>query len=133
MKALLLLAIFAAISQAYIIPTWTIYNTYAGYFKPTAVLALNNPQLNTIETINVCGTANSNTQVNNFSYQVGQGSVVWYSGVINVPPQFVFSGASYCFDYTFVVPPTAKPGFVVYLTLNNGTNGLATVQVNFNV
>ena len=133
MKTLLLLAIFAAVSSAYIFPTWINYNPYGGLFTPTAVVARDYSALNTQQVLNVCGLANANIQVYSFSYQVGQGTTVWYSGNVNLAPQDIFSGASYCFYYSFLVPPIARPGFDVYLTLNSQTSSLDTVKVSLTV
>ncbi len=131
MKAIIVFAVLVALSTAYIVPSWSVYS--AGDFKPTAVLAKSYSYVNETNTLNVCGAANRNIQVNSYSYQVGQGSVVWYSGTVNLPPQYVFDGGAFCFFYKLDVPVIARPGFTVYLTLNNATAGLGTVKVDFAV
>lgn len=131
MKALLVLALIFAAASALYEPKWSRYATSAKQFNPISVTSSFPPGVNQYNTVTVCGQAQVDFQVTSFTYQVGRGSTIWYSGTVNEPPQMVFSGAYYCYSYTFLMPSIAAPNFTVYLTLQNPQTTLGTVQVDF--
>ena len=136
MKAFIVFALIVAITSAYYVPEWTAINPSGSAFKISSVLSQNFPIPTQNNILQVCGTAAADISVASFNYQIGRDSTVWFSGVVNVPPQNIFNGGNYCFFFNFQVPTIAAPRFSVMLTLNNPLNPNyphAQVQINYKI
>jgi len=132
MKVLICLALLLALSSAAFAPSWKVLNTYSNQWKPAGVYAQSNAPVGYNNVITVCGNANyDNVAVSSYTYQIGKGSQILYQGTVGIPPVILFQGSGYCFYFNYQVPSAAYPNYYVYLTLQNPTAALATVEVDF--
>jgi len=131
MKAVLCFALLLAVCSAAFSPSWRIVNPFTNAWKPAGVYAQSNARVGQNNIVTVCGNANVDTVVSSYTYQIGRGSQIFYQGVVGVPPQNLFQGSGYCFYFNYQVPAVASPNYFIYLTLQNPSAALTTVEVDF--
>ncbi len=124
MKALLLLAIFCAVSYASISPQWTVLNDGGTKnFNWTEVTTQSAPVKGQWNTINYCGVANAYLNYTSLYYTVGtnyntQQQKVYQGGAVNfLGDKTSFAGAADCEFFTFQVPQFEGSSFFVKLDL----------------
>ena len=130
MKSVIIFTLLLTFSNSlYVSNSWKLYNG-AGNFRPTSVVLTNPPKAKEFNQIIVCGIAVNDCQISYYNFQISKGSQIWFSGTQNLPPQFVFSGASYCINHEIMIPAVALPSFTVHFSLHNNNNHISTIQID---
>ena len=129
MKSLILFALFIGFSLATYNPQWVVSNPYNNLYKPTNVTATSEPMVFHFETVTICGEAQGDFNVLQFHYEIIYKNVTYYSGNQDLTEETVKAGTDYCFDFKFLVPSLAKPGFTLRMTLESPDDDICAVDV----
>jgi len=117
MKALLIIALFAAVASAIYTPRFT-EKLYNPDFSVSNVVSYTKAIAGQNNIINVCGVAQNDFSVSQYTWTIPQNGGKT-QGIVTVPPSNIYSETKYCYFFNFQVPTNAYGSFNVTLTLQN--------------
>jgi len=82
-----------------------------------------------MNTVTICGEAQGDFIVLKFHYEIIWKNVTYYRGDQDLIQETVKTGTHYCFDFQFLVPSLAKPGFTLRMRLESPDDDICAVDV----
>jgi len=131
MKSLFIIQLFFLFAFATYNPDWVVTNPFNNLYKPTNVTAASQAWIFHLNNVTVCGNAQSDFNVYQFSYKLMIKDTVFYYGTKDLAHQTVPAGSQYCFTYDFLIPSIPSPGFSVNLTLQSPADDICSIGVYF--